>query len=397
MPASSLMSRVFLAVTVTIAVILMVVVACSRPSNTDQDQHALLSPPAQETRDASSPAALTPATQDPDTTSPETTHAVVEPEAKEGSEHRQPVPPAAKPAMDQQRQQEEEEAKPGNSTDNAPPESQATKNAPSENQAANEMPAAEHPAKSKAPPMPSNGTTVTQGTAAEAGNTPDETPEKRVDMEQEPVTSDTSPRSQKNAVVDPMKRLSREFARRRAASETASPTSAQEFTPQPPEVYKPIVAMTQEHRQTCLVYIGDQMPDATLADPTGKKHTVLKSLGKQLTVVVLWNANNPYALDQFKQLQYDVGPLADQGVRAIAIHVGPAPDNYQQLCQQTGDGTLCLLDANRQYFATLAKSRIPRTYLLDAQGKIVWLDIEYSRTTRDELHNALLYNLKDQP
>jgi hypothetical protein len=37
---------------------------------------------------------------------------------------------------------------------------------------------------------------------------------------------------------------------------------------------------------------------------------------------------------------------------------------------------------------------LPRTYLLDSSGKILWFDLEYSRSTRRELNQAIRYVLK---
>ena len=119
-----------------------------------------------------------------------------------------------------------------------------------------------------------------------------------------------------------------------------------------------------------------------------------ESLGKQLTVVILWNADNPYALDQFQEIRRDVMPLAEQGVQAIAIHVGKPPEDYAELCRDSGEGVLCLVDADSKYFGQLASRMLPRTYVVDAEGKILWLDIEYSRSTRYDLRNALHFYLK---
>ena len=160
------------------------------------------------------------------------------------------------------------------------------------------------------------------------------------------------------------------------------------------EIVKPIVAMSQEHRQACLVFVGDDMPDSSLSDLAGAKHEIRRSLGKTLTVIVCWEAANPYALDEFEEIPHDLVPLNELGVESIAIHVGPAPENYEALCQEYGEEVLCLLDPDRQYYERLAQNRLPRTYLLDAQGKIVWLDMEYSRTTRYELRNAIHFYLQ---
>jgi hypothetical protein len=48
-----------------------------------------------------------------------------------------------------------------------------------------------------------------------------------------------------------------------------------------------------------------------------------------------------------------------------------------------------LLDAEGRAFAEVGSEKLPRTYLVDAQGKILWFDIEYSLSTRRELHQAL--------
>ena len=136
------------------------------------------------------------------------------------------------------------------------------------------------------------------------------------------------------------------------------------------------------------------MPAGTLPDAGGQDHSLLESLGKKLTVIVFWSADNPYSLDQFQEMQNDIVPLCEQGVQAIAIHVGPPPQDYAQLCGDNGEGMLCLLDKDQKYFAQWASRKLPRTYLLDAEGKIRWLDLEYSRSTRYDLRNALHFYLQ---
>ena len=48
-----------------------------------------------------------------------------------------------------------------------------------------------------------------------------------------------------------------------------------------------------------------------------------------------------------------------------------------------------LLDDGGKLLEQLATDKLPRTYLLDAAGKILWLDLEYSRTTRRDLLAAI--------
>jgi len=191
---------------------------------------------------------------------------------------------------------------------------------------------------------------------------------------------------------DPLKQLSRQYARRK------SPQNLEDHRPPTPpsadEIHEPVLAFSQGHRETCIAYVGDALPEGTLPDGEGKSHGIRESFGKRLTVIICWNADNPYALDQFQEIRRDVLPLAEQGVQAIAIHVGAPPADYTELCRESGESVLCLLDADRAYFGQLANRMLPRTYVVDTEGKILWLDIEYSRSTRYDLRNALHFYLQ---
>ena len=48
-----------------------------------------------------------------------------------------------------------------------------------------------------------------------------------------------------------------------------------------------------------------------------------------------------------------------------------------------------MLDPQGEYFKTVAKEKLPRVYLLDASGKILWFDIDYARAMRRDLQTAI--------
>jgi peroxiredoxin len=208
-------------------------------------------------------------------------------------------------------------------------------------------------------------------------------------QEQDPDSSGDS--TQK----DPMKVLSRQFARRRAAREEVK--QAERVTSVVPKViHEPIVHLSEEHRKTCLVSVDDAMPDMQLAQGT-ETVSLKDALGETYTVVVFWSVTNPFAVEQFTRLESDVlQPFADARLKAVAIHVGEPQDVYAELCSKRGEDVTCLVDADKSSFARVATRKLPRTYLLDADGKIIWFDIEYSRSTRNELLNAVQYYLQGQ-
>ncbi len=194
---------------------------------------------------------------------------------------------------------------------------------------------------------------------------------------------------------DPRKVLSRQFARRRAAG--GAEKEATRVTTEVPEIiHEPRVWLSDDHQKTCLVGVGDPMPEMQLSD--GSETVALKeAYGEDFTVVVFWSVANPFAVEQFTHMASDiVHPFPDAKLKAIAIHVGKPQNVYAELCKNFGDDTTCLVDADQANFKKVATRKLPRTYLLDADGKIIWFDIEYSRSTRHELLNAIQYHLQGQ-
>ncbi len=355
MPASSLRSRLFLASTLAATIGIMVIVASSRPSRSHQ-QPAPLNVPGVH---ADSVAPLPPSPLAETATPGAGTEEDVAPRLAD-------VPVVA-------------DSEPVEAVPAARPPQLPIGAAQGDDKSVSVLEVATEPATTVASEPAQRSGDATPGKKESGG---DERQEAQVEEDKRPV-------------VDPREALSREFARRKAVSHGAQQDAGKEIKPAVPEVYTPTVAMSQEHRQSCLVSVGDQFPDGSLPDVEGTVHSLGQSLGNKLTVVVLWTASNPYALDQFEELRRDVAPFQPQGVQAIAVHVGPTPENYAQLCQEHGQDVLCLTDADRAYFAQVARQKLPRTYLVNADGKILWLDLEYSRTTRFELANALRYFLQE--
>jgi peroxiredoxin len=168
--------------------------------------------------------------------------------------------------------------------------------------------------------------------------------------------------------------------------------------PQPPppaELHKPEVILSQHHAQTCLVGVGDPFPNLTLPDLEGNSRELTQLYGDRMTIVVFWTSKGLYAREQFSRIMYEChdryGAL---GVRVVAINVGDSPEVVQELATQHGVTIPCLLDADGAAFDQVAADLLPRIYLLDAAGRILWFDLEYSRSQRLALHNAVYFHVK---
>jgi peroxiredoxin len=139
------------------------------------------------------------------------------------------------------------------------------------------------------------------------------------------------------------------------------------------------------------------MPEIQLEQVGGGERKLTDLLGEKATVVVFWKADRQMARQELADLGPDVlEPYGEAGLAVVVIAVGETPRQAQEASQATGAGFPMLLDPNGEAFAKVGTAKLPRTYMLDPRGKILWFDIEYSLATRRELHQALRVITSDQ-
>jgi peroxiredoxin len=163
--------------------------------------------------------------------------------------------------------------------------------------------------------------------------------------------------------------------------------------PRPP-LEMPKVLLTEGETKKSLVKVGDKMPEITLPDLSGKPQQLSQLLGEKLTVVAFWNTLSPYALEEVG----DLGPIIGErfrphGVEIVGIVERSSPTAAKVALKNVGADFVNLVDANGKAFEQVASAELPRTYLLDADGKILWFDLEYSRSTRRDLVRAIQFAL----
>jgi peroxiredoxin len=171
--------------------------------------------------------------------------------------------------------------------------------------------------------------------------------------------------------------------------------------PEPPPAPKvPEVHLPEQLAKTTLVRVGNPMPDGELTTLDGKKEPLKSFFGDKLTVVFFWKGNDTYAqmaaVDALQYLEEEVVKrYGEKGLRAVAVNVGDTPEAARERVNEAKATFPSLLDLQGDYFAKIATERLPRIYLLDGQGKVIWLDTEYSRATRQNLSQALRAELGD--
>lgn len=153
----------------------------------------------------------------------------------------------------------------------------------------------------------------------------------------------------------------------------------------------PPVRLTEREQELCRVQVGGTMPEIRLDQLAGGQADLAALRGKGATVVVFWSSDRHAARQELADLGPDVlQPFRERGVAVVGIIVQETPENARTALQEAGAEFPNLLDSEGTAFAQVGSERLPRTYVLDAQGKILWFDIEYSLATRRELRQTLL-------
>ena len=153
----------------------------------------------------------------------------------------------------------------------------------------------------------------------------------------------------------------------------------------------PPVLMTTRHKALCRVFVGDTLPEIELPKVLGGTAKLSALYGKAATVVVFWKGNRQMALDELADLGPDiVQQFGSRGVEVVAIAVGESAGDARSIVQKSAANYPQLVDADGKAFAKVGSVKLPRTFVLDASGKIVYFDLEYSLATRRELQQAVL-------
>ena len=152
----------------------------------------------------------------------------------------------------------------------------------------------------------------------------------------------------------------------------------------------PSVVLSKQHEALCVVKVDDAFPALELTTLTGAAQSLPELYGKPATVVFFWHGNGWMTRAALRDLGQDIAePYHKQGVEVVTIAVNQPADITQSTLDQSASKLTTLLDPEGQAFAQIGSEKLPRVYVLDGAGKIVWFDLEYSHSTRRELKQAV--------
>ena len=145
----------------------------------------------------------------------------------------------------------------------------------------------------------------------------------------------------------------------------------------------PAVVLSNEHQSESVVEVGDMLPDIGMRTSRGQEASFDQLKGEKLTVIAVHPVPGKWMTQTLLQ---DLGreiarPYAGDGVRVISVGIGRVG--------QPMAGVTPVLAGELKLKETLGTGRMPRVYVVDKEGRIVWFDIEYSLSTRRELQQVV--------
>ena len=157
----------------------------------------------------------------------------------------------------------------------------------------------------------------------------------------------------------------------------------------------PEVVMAASDRNACKVFVGDRFPAFDLNDLSGQPHSAQGSLGSKGTVVVFFKLGDD-AVSRLRaenllfDIQSDVASkYASDEVAVLGIHAGEATPQLGEVLKNAEVTFPVLVDANHTLLSQLTAKRPPCLYVLDGEGKVAWMDIEYGPAVRKQLSRAV--------
>lgn len=148
----------------------------------------------------------------------------------------------------------------------------------------------------------------------------------------------------------------------------------------------PPVMLTTEHSALCRVRVGDSFPQLTLPQLNGGETSLGSLQGKRGTVVLFWR-NDAW---MSKTALEDLANMSDtHGIAFVGIAVNLTNAEVQPIIDEVGAEFPQFVDADGKAFNQVGMARMPRVYVLNESGEILWFDIEYSQSTKRELEQTL--------
>ena len=145
---------------------------------------------------------------------------------------------------------------------------------------------------------------------------------------------------------------------------------------------------------TTLVNVGDVAPDFTVTMLDGR-NIKLSELRGNVVMVCFWATWCPPCRQELAHLQEGVlDRFADQKLVVLPISRGEERSVVEKFITDNGYKFGVGLDSDRAIYDLYASNYIPRTFIINKQGKVVYRNAGYDEAIAEEVNAAIAQALK---
>ena len=145
---------------------------------------------------------------------------------------------------------------------------------------------------------------------------------------------------------------------------------------------------------TTLVNVGDMAPDFTVTMLDGREYT-LSELRGNVVMVCFWATWCPPCRQELAHLQEGViDHFAGEKFVVLPISRGEQREVVEKFITDMGYTFGVGLDSDRAIYDLYASNYIPRTFIVNKQGKVVYRNAGYDETIAQEVNAAITKALK---
>ena len=150
----------------------------------------------------------------------------------------------------------------------------------------------------------------------------------------------------------------------------------------------------QDIEATTLIHAGDVAPDFTVEMLDGSRITLSDLRGK-VVLVNFWATWCPPCRQEMSHLQKDViDRFAGKDVVVLPISRGEKRETVEAFIEKMGYTFPVGLDGDQSIYKKYASNYIPRSVVVDKDGKVVYVAVGYDETIAKEVDNAITEALK---
>ena len=149
-----------------------------------------------------------------------------------------------------------------------------------------------------------------------------------------------------------------------------------------------IVEMQDDIESTTLIHVGDVAPDFTVEMLNGEKVTLSALRGKPV-LLTFWATWCPPCRQELSHLKADVLDVFGDKITVLPISRGENVSTVEAFMAKMKYNFPVGLDIDQSIYKKYASNYIPRSFVVDSEGKVVYVGVGYDETIANEIDAAL--------